>query len=534
MSAEILRPFDADGAYRPMAGGGELRSLAVKAAGATVFSGAAGLLVQILATVVLARLLRPADFGVITMVTTFSLLLINFGGNGFTEAVVQREHIDRQLVSNLFWINFGAAIGLSILFAAAGGLLARFYGNPLVARVALGISLTILVTGTAVEHQALLKRAMRFTAISGNDLVARVVYVVVAVIGGLAGWGVWALVMAAIAQPLSQAIGAWILCRWIPARPRRARGTAEMVKFAIHIYGRFTVNYFSRNADNLLVGWRFNAQALGFYKRAYDLFALSASQLVAPLTAVAVSALSRLKDDRERYRHYLLSALGVMAFVGMGLGADLTLIGKDVIRLLLGPGWEPAGRIFTYFGPGIGVMMLYGTHGWIHLSIGRPDRWFRWGILEFVVTSLLFVLGLHWGPVGIALAWTASFWVLTVPAFWYAGEPIGLGVMPIITAVWRYLIASSVAGAATFLIMHRIPAFIGFSGSVAAAAGMLLVSTIFVILYLGAVMILHGGTAPIRQLVRLVAEMGPWRKLVRLRPSIAVAQGAAAGQAISS
>lgn len=511
-----------------------MRSLAVRGAGATVFSGAVGLLVQILATIVLARLLTPTDFGLVTMVTTFSLLLINFGGNGFTEAVVQREHIDHNLVSNLFWINFGAGVALTVVFAAAGTLLARFYGNPLVARVALGISLTILVTGTAVEHQALLKRAMRFTAISGNDLVARVVYVVVAIACGWAGWGYWALVAAAIAQPLSQAIGAWILCRWIPGQPRRVPGTGAMVRFAINIYGRFTVNYFARNMDNLLVGWRFNAQALGFYKKAYDLFALSASQLVSPLTAVAVSALSRLNQDRLQYKRYLLSALGVMAFVGMGVGADLTLIGKDVIRLLLGPGWEPAGRIFTFFGPGIGVMLLYGTHGWIHLSIGRADRWFRWGVLEFVVTGLLFILGLHWGPIGIAVAWTASFWLLTIPAFWYAGHPVRLGVMPIISAIWKYLTASLVAGAVTLAVIRRMPLSLETSGSVAAATRMVLVSIVFGALYLGAVIVLHGGTAPIQQLVRLVREMAPWRKWMQRRAGVPLGQSATPGEAVSS
>jgi O-antigen/teichoic acid export membrane protein len=519
--------------FRPSAEGAELRSLAVRAAGATVFSSAAGLVVQILATVILARLLTPGDFGVVTMVTTFSLLLINFGGNGFTEAVVQRRYIDHNLVSNLFWINFAAGVGLTLVFAAAGTLLARFYGNPLVARVALGISLTILVTGTAVEHQALLKRAMRFTAISGNDLVSRIVYVVIAVACGWAGWGYWALVVAAIAQPLSQAIGAWILCRWVPGRPRLVPGTGEMVRFAINIYGRFTVNYFSRNTDNLLVGWQFHAQALGFYKKAYDLFALSASQLVSPLTAVAVSALSRLRENRVQYERYLIRSLGVMAFIGMGVGADLTLVGKDVIRLLLGPGWEPAGRIFTFFGPGIGIMMLYGTHGWIHLSIGRADRWFRWGILEFVVTGLLFVFGLHWGPVGMAVAWTASFWLLTVPAFWYAGQPIQLGVMPIITAVWRFLIASLLAGAGSFAIIQRVPLLMETSGSFVAATRVFLVSSVFVTQYLLVVVLLHGGTAPIQQVLRLLSEMAPWRRMAKLRSSVPAAQAATVGDAIS-
>ena len=120
--------------------------------------------------------------------------------------------------------------------------------------------------------------------------------------------------------------------------------------------------------------------------------------------------------------------MAVTALVGMGVGAELTLVGKDVIRLVLGPGWEESGRMFTFFGPGIGIMLIYGTYGWIHLSIGTTGRWFRWGIVEFAVTALLFLVALPWGPVGIAVGWTASFWILIIPALWYAGRPISFGV----------------------------------------------------------------------------------------------------------
>ena len=278
------------------------------------------------------------------------------------------------------------------------------------------------------------------------------------------------------------------------------------------VYGRFSVNYFSRNTDNLLVGWRFEAQALGFYKKAYDLFSLSASQLVAPLSNVAVSALSRLSCNSVEYRRYLLNALAVTSFVGMGLGADLTLVGKDVIRLLLGPGWEESGRIFTFFGPGIGIMLLYSTHGWIHLSIGRPDRWFRWGILEFAVTVLLFVAALPWGPVGIAVAWTASFWILTIPAFWYAGRPIGLGIKTVTAAVWKYVLSSLLAGCASAIIMRILSPFVNTSSSLHAFARILTNSALFGTLYLTVVILLYRGCTPLYQAARLLREMVPWER----------------------
>ena len=522
-----MKPFDSSGAFRPATD--QLLGLAVRGAGVTVLSSGLGLAIQVISTVCLARLLTPRDFGVVTMVTTFSLLLVNFGLNGFTEAVLQSEEINDALVSNLFWINLAFGVLLTVAFAAAGSLLARFYRDPLVSRVAVGISLTIFLTSTSVQHLALLKRAMRFSVVSANDICARTISVGLMIVLAWAGWGYWALVAGAIAQPLTQSVGAWFQCRWIPSLPRKAPGTASMVRFAINVYGRFSVNYFARNMDNLLVGWRFDAQTLGFYKKAYDLFALSASQLVSPLTVVAVSALSRLNRYSVEYKRYLVKALAVTAFVGMGVGACLTLIGGDVIRLVLGPGWEASGRIFTFFGAGIGVMLLYGTHGWIHLSIGRADRWFRWGIVEFVFTGLLFLLALRWGPVGIAVAWTASFWILTIPAFWYAGKPIKLGVGIIIEAVWRYLLASLLAGGTAALVLQGLPTLLAAPGALGAALRIGVTSVLFGILYLGSVILLYWGCTPLYQLAGLVREMAPWRKLSKRLPPTAVTGGGAEG-----
>src|SRR6202040_4026372 len=186
--------------------------------------------------------------------------------------------------------------------------------------------------------------------------------VAVSIILAWAGWGPWALVAGSVAQALTQSVGACIQCQWIPALPRRVPGTASMVRFGLGIYARYSLNYFARNLDNVLVGWHFDAQSLGFYKKSYDMFQLPASQLSIPLWHVAVSSLSRFKSDSAEYRRSFLGALSILAFVGVAVGADLTLVAKDLIRFLLGPGWEETGRIFMFFGPGIGVMLLYETH----------------------------------------------------------------------------------------------------------------------------------------------------------------------------
>lgn len=504
-----LSPFDAHGQFHPPEDG--LRRLAIRGAAATVSARGVALAVQVISTVVLVRLLTPADFGLVAMVSSFSLLLTSFGQNGLTEAIIQRDELDDSTASNLFWINASGGLLLAIGFAGAGSLLALFYRNPLVARVAVSIAPTIFLTNACYVHLALLKRAMRFPVVSANSVSSRGIAVAVSILLAWLGWGYWALVVGAIAQSVSMTIGAWTLCRWVPSLPRRAAGTGSALRFALPVFARFSMRYFLRNMDNVLVGWQFSAGALGFYKKAYDLFAFSADQLIAPVADVALATLSRLRKDPAQFRRYLINSLAIIAFVGMGVGADLTLVGRDAIRLVLGPKWAESGRIFSLFGPGIGIMLLHSTCGWIHLSIGTPGRWLRWTLVELAVTAGLFFLALHWGPAGIAAAWSASFWILTLPAFWYAGQPIQFGASSVVAATWKYVVASLVAGCACAGIVGTFASLAAPSSAVAALEGIILISGMFLVLYLGVVVLLHRGCAPIYRLAGLLKEMIPRR-----------------------
>jgi O-antigen/teichoic acid export membrane protein len=511
-------PFDASGSFRPIVDGSELRRFAIRGAAATVSASGLALAAQVISTVMLARLLTPADFGVVTMVTTFSLLLANFGFNGFTEAVIQFEEVDHYTASNLFWFNSGAGLILAIAFAAAASLLGRFYRNPLVVNAAMGLSLGIFISAASVIHLALLKRAMRFEATSTNDVVSRAVNTGVAILLAVRGWGYWALVGGIVAQQLSVTIGAWWLCRWIPSLPRRTGKTSAILRFAAKVYGQFSVRYAMQNVDNVLVGWQFNAVALGFYKKAYDLFALSASQLTAPLNNVALATLSRLNQDPDRFKRCLCNLLGVIAVVGMAVSADLTLVGKDVVRLVLGPRWSESGRIFELFGPGIGGMLLYFPVAWIHLSVGKPGRLLRWSLVELALTICLFLAALPWGPAGIAAAWSLSFWILLVPAFWYAGRPIGFGVSSLIAVIWKYAAAALAAGLATVAVIRGTPLWDTPSQTSGALLAAVIISALFVVLYLAAVILLHRGLAPLQQLATLLWELAPARRATTPSP----------------
>jgi O-antigen/teichoic acid export membrane protein len=508
-----LKPFQLDGNFHPIATGAGLRRNAVRGVGATIAGQAGSFAMMIGSVVVLARLLTPADFGIVTMVTTFSLLFRSFGLNGFTELIMQREEITDSLASNLFWINLGIGTLLTLAFASSGRLLALFYHNSAVVQVTQVMALTIGIGCVGYIHVGLLQRAMHFRSTAIINLAGALLQVIVSIFSAMAGWHYWALVWGSITQTVVTTAGAWLMCRWIPNRPGRASGTGSGLKFAINVYSHFAFGYLTRNLDNLLVGWRYGDRALGFYKRAYDLFVLPETQLMAPMSAVVVSTLSRVSGNREQFQRYFLRTVSVLALVGMGIGADFALVGKDLIRFLLGPGWEEAGRIFALFGPGIGVMLLYNTHGWVHLSIGRPERWFRWGLMEFVCTATLFLLALHWGPSGIALAWTISYFLLMFPGFWYAGKPIGLGIGPMFAVIWKFFAASVMAGVGTALIVRSMPHFAMAFGTSGAFVRMVSVSLVFFGLYFLGVIGLHRGPKPLTEAVNLLRDLLPQRTL---------------------
>ena len=494
----------------------------MRGTGATLLAQLITYLVQLAGVTVLARLLLPSDFGLVTVVTTFSIFFATISQIGVPEAILQREEIDRRLASNIFWIILGVASTLTLAFALAGPVLAKIYRDPRVVPLAEVISFSILLTGASVVHIALLDRAMCFSANAANTIVSRILSVCVSVLLAWAGWGYWALVAGVITQPLAVLIGAYFLCRWIPSFPRPTEGTSSLFSYALNVNAMGNINYWTRNMDNLLVGWRFGSGPLGFYKKAYDLFVLPTNQMFS-VFPVAVSTLSRLSRNPTQYRRYFLGGLAALALVGMGIGGVLTVAGRDVVRIILGPSWGASGWVFTLFAPGMGLFMIYKTTTMIHLSIGTPGRLLRWTIIELIVISFMFLLALHWGPMGVASAWTVSSCILIVPAFLYAGRPIQLGIAQVLAAIWRPVAASSLAGFASAIILHLnfLPGSAGFIDALMRASAKAL---LFFILYSGAIVILHGGWAPLFGLLGLLREMIPTSSGLKIQSATAEPQ----------
>jgi PST family polysaccharide transporter len=431
-----------------------LKTRALKGASITVVAQACNFGISTVGTIILARLLTPHDFGLVTMVLSISLLLGNFGANGFIEAIIQNEKVNSRQISTLFWINVGISIALMLLFMGAAPAIAWFYKEPLLKPIVVVMAISIFLPGLANQHQAILKRNMEFRKTCLIDVSSTIISVIIALYLATQGWGYWALVAKWIIGPLVITTGSWIMCRWRPGLPARDAGVRPMLGFANRTYGNFVASYFRRNLDKIFVGRFLGSQSLGNYDRAYQLSHMLLNQLISPLNSVALSAFSRVAGDPEKYRRHYLSVLSILAFICMPLSAVLTLIGRDLILLLFGPQWIISAGIFTAFGLSIGVEIIYQTHPWLHLSLGTPDRWLRWGIFEFVFTTLCFLCGIYFGGLGVALAFSISNYILLIPGLYYAARPVDIKISSIVSVIVKYFLAAAGAGLLCWFFLH--------------------------------------------------------------------------------
>lgn len=363
------------------------------------------------------------------MVTAFTGLAMVFKDAGLSMATVQRDYITHEQVSNLFWINVTLGVLLTITVAGVSPLLVRYYGEPQLAKVAVAIASIYTISGLGVQHMALLKRQMRFGTLAIIDTASTIVAVTGGVILASNGAGYWALVGVLILQPLVSTVATWCSLPWRPGPPIRGAGVRSLLAFGGHLTGFDFVNYFSRNADKMLLGRLSGSGALGLYSRAYDLMMLPVVTIRAPLISVALPAMSRLQGESSKYRSYYRQMTEALALLTMPIASILFVTADQLIEFALGPEWIGASPIFRALAFVAFLQPSAGLRGLVLLTSGQGKRYFRLGVGIAIVTVLAFVVGASWGPIGVAVAFTIANYLMLGPTLWYAfyGSPVKIG-----------------------------------------------------------------------------------------------------------
>lgn len=400
----------------------DIRGRSVRGGAITFGAQAAKVVLQLATVVVLVRLLSPGAFGLIAMVAALSSILEFIKELGLSAATIRETNLNHAQVSALFWINVAAGGFIAALLFLAAPLVADFYRDSAVAPVTRWLSLSFVLSGLTVQHWALLRRQMRFTATICVDVGSDLAGLIVAVALALAGAGYWALVAQRLTVPAIALISSWSLCRWRPSRPRPAAGVRELFFFGISVTGVSLTAAIGRSIDQIMIGWAWGADVLGLYERAVKLLLTPVNNLAVPLYGVGMPTLSRIAHQTDRYCRAFNELFENLAMVLLPGAALLALTADWVVHILFGPRWAGAAPLVAWFAAAAVFLPLIQMTGLLYVSQNRPREMVRAGVIDLALCVLAVVGSVHFGAVvvaatlalvGIGLRLPLAFWLVT-------------------------------------------------------------------------------------------------------------------------
>lgn len=385
-----------------------LKARTVQSAAITAVAQGMKFIIQLTSIAMFARLLNPADFGLVAMVTVLTGLLAKFKDGGLSMATIQRPIVTHGQISNLFWVNAGLGLMLSVVSIAISPVLAYIYAEPRLTLICMAMSTSFLIGGLSVQHEALLRRQMQFKALAMIDVVSMACGVLAGIISAWGGSGYWALVVMPVTTAIFQTALAWAASEWRPGLPKKGTGVRPLLNFGASLTGASFVGYVASNVTPFTVGLVGGAQPLGFFNRANTLAAMPLSQIMAPLISVAQPALSRVAGDQVRFKGAVLSLTRKICLLSMFVSVTMAVTADWIVSIFLGPGWDEAVvliRLLAVFS----VVEPVATLAVVALvAAGKADAMLRWKLVEFAIILISIAIGTHWGALGVVAAYSLS------------------------------------------------------------------------------------------------------------------------------
>lgn len=451
-------------------------SLEQRAAAGVAWTGAGKSLVQLIGVVVtlaLLRLLGPSDFGLVAMVAVATGFLGLFGEMGFSAALIQREELEERHSSSVFWLNLLIGVALAALLASSAPLIADFYHEPRLVGLVRVLALDFVLSPFGMVHHAMLSRRMQFRELARAEVVAALAGSSVALGMALAGYGFWALVGRVLATTAVEAAVLWLVSSWRPKLLFSGGALRSLFGYSANLFGYSTLNYWSSQIDDLLIGRFFGAAPLGLYGRAYSTMMMPVTEVGAVLARVMFPAFSRLQHDRAQTKEIYLRLLAVIGFLTFPVMFGLAVSSRPFILVLFGEQWVGAATVLSIYCV-VGASHAIGsTVAWIYKSSGRTDVMLRWGLFAAFVTIGAIVLGVRFGSIeSVAACYAvASVVVLGYPRFAVAGKLIDLRVVEVFAAIRGALGSALVMAGAVFglglLLEPRVSVAVDFALRVA-------------------------------------------------------------------
>lgn len=402
---------------------------------------------------ILARLLAPADFGLMAVVLAVTSFLQIFADFGVSFAIIHHQTISREQLSSLYWLNVGSSIVLAVLIVLASPWVAAYYFQPELASL-LALSAVPLVIGAVGQQiRVVAEKNMRFDVLAKIEVAGAIIGIVFAVGIALAGGGVYALVGGAMANVAMLTVLLWLFLAdgWRPMLVFRIREIHHFLRFGAYMIGDNLLNTANSQVDVLLGAKILGTQSIGAYSVTKE-FCLGVSRAFNPIiTRVGTPMMAKAQDEEALMKKVYLQTMRMTASVNFPVYFALGVFAPEVVNIVFGHKWSDAVPLMQVFAVWALLRSTFNPVGSLLMAKGRSDLSFKWNLALFLVFPPVVWLGSSWGQSGLALSSLFLLIMVFVPNWYFLVRPLcGAGFREYSEQFLSPLFASISAAAAAF------------------------------------------------------------------------------------
>lgn len=437
-----------------------LKQRAISAGRWTTASAVIRAALMIAQLALLARLLDPADFGLMAVTTAILAVVTLFADFGVNRLIMHRPDLSPETLRSLYWANLLAATLLALLLIALSRVVAGIYDEPQLAGVLAWSALAFPLSAIGSQFRTLAAGGMRFGALARNEVISALAGFSAAVWFALAGFGVYALVAAALVASATGSLLAWL---WLSAGHRPGwritlRGLRQYYGFSGYVVGESLLSALNRELDLFLGGVLAGPAAMGVYSLPRDLCLRVANTVVNPvITRIGIPVMAKVQGDVAQLRRVYLESLRMTSSVNFPLYVLIGFFAEEVVSVLYGARWHES-VFYLQVLAGWGLLRSIGNPvGSLVIAVGGARRAFAWNLALLLLTPVALWIGMSAGGLpGLALGMLAvqvavlvPMWRFLVVPYCGADGPDYLRslVGPLLMAVLSGLLAVVVVGA---------------------------------------------------------------------------------------
>ncbi|BAQ61781.1 probable polysaccharide transport protein [Geminocystis sp. NIES-3708] len=285
---------------------------------------------------ILARLLTPQDFGLLSLANIFLAFMNIFLKQGFTSALIQREKLESEHLDTAFCTQLIVGILLTFISFLIAENIATLFHQPRLTFIIQCFSFLFIINSFGHVFQAVLKKELHFKILAVRSLIAIIISGFLAIIFAFLGFGVWSLVIQQFIYESVLVIIMWRAINWRPKLRFSYTHFQDLLNFSIYVFLNQFLMFFYRKSDNLLIGYFLGEIALGYYTIAYRILEIMTQLLIGVINQVAFPAFSKIQTDITVFRQTFLQAIRFTSLIAFPVFLGLLPLTPEIIITLFG------------------------------------------------------------------------------------------------------------------------------------------------------------------------------------------------------